>query len=270
MLGEGWDSVAILVNDSIVFRIPKRPAVARQMANEVRVLDVIRPYVSVRIPLIEWIGQPHGRFTVSAVGYRKLTGTPLSAIPPGATRDDALRRVGCFLGELHGIPTSTLNDADVPRFRWTGDNSPDGSDGWETGLQAFMERIIADVVPLLDPSTGERVSDGIAAFLGEAQHFSFHPVLIHGDLSPEHILVDSETGEISVIDFGDSGIGDPAYDVGPELLPWYGCQVDESFRARQRFYRRLAPFHGVLHGLATGDVALVAEGLRQVVEEFGG
>ncbi len=45
---------------------------------------------------------------------------------------------------------------------------------------------------------------------------------IHGDLFSEHFLVDTETGEIGVIDFTDSGIGGPAYDVEDELLPWYG------------------------------------------------
>ncbi|WP_054970696.1 phosphotransferase family protein [Alicyclobacillus ferrooxydans] len=145
----------------------------------------------------------------------------------------------------------------------------DGPDGWETGLQAFTDHIMEDVVPLLNAPTGNSVTREITAFLGEKQHFDFQPVLIHGDLSPEHILVNKETGEIGVIDFGDSGIGDPAYDVMDELMPSYGGQIDGSFQARQRFYRRLAPFHSVLHGVATGDEALVSDGLREVVAEFG-
>jgi hypothetical protein len=38
VLGEGWDSFAFLVNEAVVFRIPKRPAVARQMAYELAIL----------------------------------------------------------------------------------------------------------------------------------------------------------------------------------------------------------------------------------------
>jgi len=271
VLGEGWDSVAFLVNDSIVFRIPKRPAVARQMAKEVRVLEAVRPYVNLQIPRIEWIGRPPGHFSVSAVGYRMLSGTPLSAIPPGSTKDNMLRQVGRFLNELHAIPTSVLNDADVPWFRWTGDSSVDGPDGWEAGLRAFTGRIMEDVVPFVSSSTGERVAEEIAEFLSEPQHFGFQPVLIHGDLSPEHILVDTETGEIGVIDFGDCGRGDPAYDVGPDLTPWYQhSSVDDSFHTRQRFYRRLTPFHGVISGLMVNDEALVADSLQQVEEAFVG
>jgi hypothetical protein len=57
-LGEGWDSVAFLVNESVVFRIPKRPTVARQMASELAILRVVRRYVSVTVPDIRYIG-PH-------------------------------------------------------------------------------------------------------------------------------------------------------------------------------------------------------------------
>ncbi|QQE80466.1 hypothetical protein [Alicyclobacillus sp. SO9] len=65
ILGEGWDSVAYLVNDSIVVRVPKRPAVRRQMAREVRILEAIRPYVNARIPLVEWFGQWQEDWSVS-------------------------------------------------------------------------------------------------------------------------------------------------------------------------------------------------------------
>lgn len=270
ILGEGWDSAAYLVDDNIVVRVPKRPAVGRQMAREVQILEAIRPYVCLGTPLIEWVGKAQGDSSVSAIGYRNLPGTPLSAIAPGPKRDGVIRQVAQFLRDLHAIPTNVLKDADVPWFRWTGDSSSDGPDGWKRGLQAFTDRIMEDVVPLLNASTGESVRQEITAFLGENQHFDFHPVLIHGDLSPEHIFVDTENGEIGVIDFGDSGIGDPAYDVMDEFLPWYGDQIDGSFQARQRFYRRLAPFHSVLYGMATGDEALIVNGLREVGADFLG
>ncbi|QSO45654.1 phosphotransferase family protein [Alicyclobacillus mengziensis] len=95
-------------------------------------------------------------------------------------------------------------------------------------------------------------------YRGEKKHFDFRPVLIHGDLSLEHILVDTENDEIGGIDFADSGLGDAAYDGVDELLPWHGHKIDGSFQARHRFYRRLAPLHSVLYVLATGDVALIA------------
>lgn len=268
VLGEGWDSIAILADDCIVFRIPKRPAVARQMEKEIRVVEVIQPYVSARVPKIEWIGPAHGDFAVSTVGYRKLAGTPLSNIRPRVIRDPMLKQIGQFLSELHTVPTSALYSAGVPWFRWTGDNSFNDPDSWEVGLRAFTDRILGDVVPLLSHSVGNRVTQEFAVFLGEAQHFSFQPVLLHGDFSPEHILVDDETGDIGIIDFGDCGMGDPAYDAWLELAPFYHGVVDETFTERQRFYRRLAPFHVVLYGLMVRDDSLVMNGLRQIDWQF--
>lgn len=268
LLGEGWDSIAVLIDGRMVFRIPKRPVVARQMEREFRVLQAIRPYVRVHIPMIEWIGPAHGQLPISVIGYQKLNGTPLSNMKSGEKRSNVLKQIGRFLSELHAIPTGIVNGAETSWFRWTGDDSLHGPDNWETGLRRYTERIIQDVVPLLSLSLGRTVMEIIADFLGDPQHFQFQSVLLHGDLAQEHILLDSETDDISVIDFGDCGIGDPAYDVWPDLIPWYHGNVDATFQERQRFYRRMAPFHGVLHGLLMNDKTLVTNGLKQVGKEF--
>lgn len=247
VLGEGWDSIAIEVNDSLVVRIPKRPLVAQQMAKEVRVLEAIRPYLSVQVPQIEWISRGHGGIAVSAMGYRKLVGTPLCEIPPGSMRNHALLALGRFLTELHAIPTCVVKQAGVPWFRWTGDDRVNGPESWEEGLRRFTNQILKDGVPRVSCSVAEAVTEAIEAHMKSRNSFQFEPVLIHGDLAPEHILVDTETGEIGIIDFGDCGIGDAAYDVWPELTPFYDGIMDASFHARQGFYRKLSSFHGVLH-----------------------
>lgn len=260
ILGEGWDSIAALVNDSIVFRIPKRPEVSRRMANEMQVLKTIRPYITSPIPKIEWVGPALGDFPVSGMGYRKLVGSPLSEIPSGPTKDHILEHLGHFLTELHEIPASAFNNADVPWFRWTGDMRLSGADSWEKGLRGFTDRILADVVPLLNRDIGTRVVEKIEVFLSNPTNLEFQPVLIHGDLAPEHVMV--HKGEIGIIDFGDCGLGDPAYDVWPELMPWYHGSIDASFETRQYFYRWLVPFHSVLYGLTVDDQGLIEEALQ--------
>ena len=239
------------------------------MCKEIRVLEAILPYVKSRIPLPEWIGPADGDFPVSAVGYRKLLGTPLSEIPPGSMKNRLLSGVGNFLSELHSIPKGVLKQADVPWFRWTGEQRDDGPRNWREGLQKFMDRIRQDAIPLLRCPVRENVIGGIERFLAGPQNFQFEAVLLHGDFAPEHILVNTETGNIGVIDFGDCEMGDPAYDVWHELMPFYDGPMDELFFERQRFYRKLAPFHGVLHGLLVRDDVLVRNALRQVDAEFG-
>lgn len=267
-LGEGWDSIALLVNDSMVFRIPKRPVTSRQLVKEIRALGAIRPYVSARIPHIEWVAEGDGHFPITAVGYRKLGGIPLFEIPQGPTKERALQKLGKFVRELHVIPTSVLAKAEVPWLRWTGDGNLTEPDSWEAGLRGFTKRVQDDVVPLLSRSIGHVVTDVISEFLSCPQHFQFEPTLIHGDLAPEHVLVDTEAGDIGVIDFGDCGLGDPAYDVLLDLAPFYKRSTDESFKTRQRFYRKMSLFHGALHGLMVGDERLVADTLQQVDNGF--
>ena len=56
-------------------------------------------------------------------------------------------------------------------------------------------------------------------------------MLVHADLWQDHILLKMQEQQVSgIIEFGDVGIGDPALDVWPSLLPYYGGQVDETFR----------------------------------------
>ena len=72
---------------------------------------------------------------------------------------------------------------------------------------------------------------GPSRFLAEEWHFAFEPVLVHADLWQDHILLKMQEQQVSgIIEFGDVGIGDPALDVWPSLLPYYGGQVDETFR----------------------------------------
>lgn len=270
-LGEGWDSKAFLVNNSIIFRIPRRITVAHRMNEEIKLLRAIRPYMfSVQIPDIKWVGPASDNLAVSTVGYPKIKGIPVSRISKTKVRNHVVSKIGKFLNELHAVPKSVLRIKKVPWFRWTGDVSADGPDGWETGLRQFMERIRTYVLPLLLESTATAVDNEINLFLNNKRNFWFEPVLLHGDLAQEHILVNEKTDTVGVIDFGDSGLGDPAYDVWPQLTPYYShCVADETFKTRQRFYRKLAPFHGVIYGLMAEDDEMVIKGLKEIERAFG-
>lgn len=270
MLGEGWDSKALLVNNRLIIRIPKRITVAQKMDTEIQLLQAIRPYLfSVQIPNIKWVGPPNRDLPVSAVVYQKIEGKPFSFVDQDKEKTHVFPKVGRFLSELHSVPKNVLQKTKAPWFRWTGDMGVQDIDGWEKGLREFTKRIRAYALPLLSESTANIVNKEINVFLNNKQNFSFDPVLLHGDLAEEHILVNKETGTIGIIDFGDSGLGDPAYDVWPQLTPYYSRKdVDETFETRQRFYRRLAPFHSVIYGSMTGDKEMVSKALKDIERRF--
>ena len=100
----------------------------------------------------------------------------------------------------------------------------------------------------------------------------FDPVVLHGDLGPEHLL--AKAGRLSgVIDWGDARIGDPALDLAwllygtgasfaTEVLRAYGG--DGDLRRRALYFRRLGPWHEVLFGLKHDRPKLVDSGLMGV------
>ena len=61
----------------------------------------------------------------------------------------------------------------------------------------------------------EAVLDDVPALLAESPA----PVLVHGDVYEDHLLLDSATGALGLIDFSDLAVGDPAIDVA-ELLDY--------------------------------------------------
>ena len=97
------------------------------------------------------------------------------------------------------------------------------------------------------------------------------PVLTHGDLGPEHVLVSASGDLAGVLDWEEVGIGDPAWDfawwvherpaVGERALAAYGGAPDPGFATRARFCFVLMPLHDLDHGLQVGPPAFVQAGL---------
>src|SRR5690242_5038239 len=103
LLGEGWDSVALLVNDHLVFRFAKRPDAAVRQAREADLL----PLLSDRLPL------PIPRYTYTCtdsdwpgkriVGYRLIAGESLMLTRPEYRATQAAQ-LGAFVSALHAVP----------------------------------------------------------------------------------------------------------------------------------------------------------------------
>jgi aminoglycoside 2''-phosphotransferase len=187
-----------------------------------------------------------GRAPVT-VRHALLRGSPLDA--PGPDLGTAL---GALLRALHDVPLADAVARGLP--------GPDVTRGWRD--RAFA-RFAAEVLPRLDDpgplrARLARLRDAPAA------------VLVHGDLRPEHVLVDD--GRITgVLDWSDARAGDPAKDLVWPLLettPDVAAAVVAAYGAdltqRARDWRAVAPCYAVVHGLDTGDAALVRASLAHL------
>ena len=244
---EGLANDAVLINGELIVRFAKNEYGVRALAQELRVLDWIRPHLTLPIPT------PHYR-DQEAIAYPLIHGIGLSReqFPQldGATQQRLAEQLGAFLHELHQVPT----DAGLPTTL-----APTGYEDWENK----RARIAAKVYPLLlkhQISWAEALFDQMMA---DRANFDYRPRLIHGDLASYHILFDPAAKRLGgIIDFGVAGLGDPATDLG-NLLQYYGesflgkmagsySQLD-AYLPRARFYAQSIELDWVLLGLESGE-----------------
>jgi hypothetical protein len=131
--------------------------------------------------------------------YARVEGEPLSSADP----DDDWRGAGLKLRILHMSP----EPLDLPRFH----------QGGGTWLESCRQRLVAEI--RWGNSTGF-LSDGAAESLLQSGLSSLdldeepRQTFIHGDLQPDHVLLRCSGGRETVfLDFGDAGLGDPAWDL---------------------------------------------------------
>jgi aminoglycoside phosphotransferase (APT) family kinase protein len=254
---DGWDSLVLEVNGEYVFRFPHRPEVETAVEREASLLPELAAVLPVAVPRFEFVA----RNGLVCVGYRKLLGEPASrGLPRGAAED-----LGRFLAALHAFPAERARALGVPYF---------DPDAWREHFEVFCADLRERVVPLLARDERARAEE----LFSEVGGLDFDPVLVHGDLGPEHVLV--RDGRLAgVIDWSDARIGDAALDfawcvnqaagaAADAVAQAYG--LDGRTRERSRFYNRLGPWHEVVYGLDTGQERFVASGVEGIRSRLPG
>lgn len=248
---DGWDSLVLEVAGMYVFRFPRRPEVQAWVEREIRLLPELAESLPVAVPRFELVA----RNGLLCVGYRKLVGTPAAADLDERAGED----LGRFLSALHRFPVERARSLDVPYFE---------PDAWRERFGRFCADLRQRVLPLLSRDERERAE----IIFGVVAGLDFEPVLVHGDLGPEHVLC-SEGRIVGVIDWSDARVGDAALDlawclngtsdaVAGALTETYG--VDSRALERALFYYRLGPWHEVVYGLDAGLPRFVRSGIEGI------
>ena len=137
--------------------------------------------------------------TPNVLVLEEVSGTPLSSRSPST----AWVRTGVQLRRLHGLPPPEGLD----RF-----DHREGS--WPEFMLWWADQTRSEAVAMgwLQGATAGIVHERMRARLermGEPERR-----LLHGDCTPAHVLTDAGTDDVSaLIDFGDAGTGDPAWDL---------------------------------------------------------
>ena len=274
--GEGYDSVALLVNGAYIFRFAKRPDVAIRQAREATLLPLLVDRLPMAVPRYTHVWADPAWPGARIVGYRLIPGEQLfpdRALPEHRATQAA--QLGAFVSALHAIA--------VDEARQCGALGGD-AESWRAEYRDFFGEAREHMLPLFDAHERAAIESFWLGFLEDDGNFTFAPALVHRDLNTEHILFDPATGRLTgVIDWGDASIGDPAIDftairreLGEDFcrqtLAAYCLPRDASFVSRMDFYNRMIPFHELRFGQVDGSPEHVEQGLamaRHQLREAG-
>ncbi len=269
-LAEGWDSTVFEVNGTYVFRFPKRAGVDATLRKEIRLLPVLVPVLPVSIPSFEYIAPPSVNYAWHIVGYQKLSGTPaderawsqgaISAIAPA---------LAAFLRALHDVPVASSVESGAPLY---------APRSWLDQHAELYARVRDAAKPHVSLDAFARFVEDWNRLLADESRLDFAPVLIHGDLAMEHVLVDDEDRLSGVIDFGDAMVADPALDfsgfpdeLARSVLSLYSDDpaIRDGIWHRRVLYRRAGPLHAITAGVELERDDLLRSGIDEIRRVYG-
>jgi aminoglycoside phosphotransferase (APT) family kinase protein len=198
---DGWDNRSFRLGSELTIRLPTGDWYAQQVAKEQRWLPVLAPRLPLPIPTPVARGEPGAGFPYPWSVYRWIDGE----IAMDARTDDLpgfASRLAGFLAALRGV------DA-------TGGPPPGEHNFFRGGPLGTYEDEAMEAVAALG---AEIPRDAVMRAWEDAMRTSWErdPVWLHGDVATGNLLV--RDGRLAaVLDFGCSGVGDPACDT---VIAW--------------------------------------------------
>ncbi|MBX3083993.1 MAG: phosphotransferase [Anaerolineae bacterium] len=263
VLGSGFNSTALETAEGLVFRIAKNEWAAAGYRKEARFLPVMAAQLPTPIPDPQWYAATSGTFPFGVIGYRKLAGTPMTNNVSNLNQDTLAGSIAQFLMALHGIPLDVV-------------------EGMKRSEVADYTALRESVMPTLRTTltSGEyaTIATWWERFLVDVNVTAYQPVVCHGDLWYENMLVDDTAQQVTgVLDFENMTISDPALDF-VALLYLGEAFVAQVIRAYEKaggmlggdFLRRLnwlwglREFGGVAYSVRFDDAEELADSIEKI------
>ena len=194
---DGWDNRSFRLGSELTVRLPSGDWYAQQVEKEQRWLPLLAPQLPLPIPAPVAQGEPDERYPYRWSVYRWLEGELAARAPIGDPVAFATDLAG-FLRALAAVGA-------------TGGPAPGRHNFFRGGPLAHYEGEALEAIERLgDEIPREAVQRTWAAAM--ASRWEREPVWFHGDVAAGNLLV-REGRLAAVIDFGSSGVGDPACDM---------------------------------------------------------
>jgi len=255
-----------IANNDTYFRFPHSDRALEELPREREIYERVAGRLTAPVPRFTLYSAGCAAFPYPVAGYSQVPGVPLG--DRGLT-SKAAQQIGAFLKSLHATPPPPKwmpQPIPAPRershdfFQRTSAISRVLSSGQWAWFTGQFERFASDPLAEIKPT----------------------PVLIHGDMDIQNILIDPHTGDLSgIIDFELSYVGDPVVDftalrgeTGGErtrdALAAYGGPPDAGFDMRLEFWSCVYAAHELSYGVEQDAEVHILNGTKRLARAMDG
>jgi aminoglycoside phosphotransferase (APT) family kinase protein len=267
--GEAQHDAALITDRAgahLVVRAPADTGAGPRLTAEWEALAALTPGARARLPF----GVPAGVGLLPAPQAVVTTYVDGSRLQPASVRAHAplAGAIGRAIAAIHELPTAIVADAGLP-----------------VASAADCVRAVEDLIGRAD-STGEVPLELInrwSSAAADASLWQFRPVVVHGGLAPECVLVspkdDPDQRVTGVLGWSGLQVGDPARDLAwvlglpspgaaGSVLDTYGLVrgsgADPAIARRALLHAELEIARWLLHGIDRDDAGVVADAVQML------
>lgn len=201
LTGQGDFARAYTVNDELMVLFALNPEGSVFLAREANLLPHLVKHIDLPIPDIINTGR-FGDKDYTFICYPRIEGIPLSKEHFFKMSPDDQHRfaetISRFLRQLHSFDLDIARQAGIEERDYEGENT----------------RCLEKSREIMYPLVNQNIRNYIEKIFEKNAEPDFSPVLMHDDLSAEHVLFDPDKCQITgIIDFSDMIIGDHIEDL---------------------------------------------------------
>ena len=194
----GFDHDVIIINNTRIFRFPKNSYSKNLLQDEIALLKILSKKISVNIPDYDFIAK-----NFSYASYPIITGKGLTVKTynnlTNNQKNILATQIANFLTELHSVPLTKIKNLNIrERFAEIELNQ----------LHKRAKKYIYSRLSLKETMIFDSFFSELSSILKQTRK----KVLVHGDFSGDHIIINKKNKLSGVIDFTDRAIHNPAFD----------------------------------------------------------